>query len=357
MKTNMITYFFLFLSKTDKNLFSRVNYTARQTRIGLGIFVFCTAIMAFFTGTYFVRSIFTEYNESTAALETPIHGWIFSILLGLLWSLLIMNIEREIVSARNKWAALARLPLAIAIGLAIAIPVKVQFFADRINKELTLANKQENAIHEQNHNERITFYTNRIGELNANITAERANMAKWADEMEAEVVGRVRQGSTGISGEGPAFRAAERNYLMHKSFVTDYENQLKEVQNDLDEIRKTSWQQVENAKIKQSYDFLSQYEMMTEISKSKASLKTFGIMITLLFLLVESIPAIIKMLKPTDEYDAMEAVRTAVGIQTAHAAGNLAMKEIETYANPDIISQGEIPYSSKKVIEFIEQNN
>lgn len=80
-------------------------------------------------------------------------------------------------------------------------------------------------------------------------------------------------------------------------------------------------------------------------------------MITLLFLLVESIPAIIKILKPTDEYDAMEAVRTSVGIQTAYAAGNLAMSEIESNADPEIISQGELPYSSKKVVEFIVQNN
>jgi hypothetical protein len=313
--------------------------------------------MAFLTGTYFVRTIFMEYNESTAALETPFHGWIFSILLGLLWSLFIMNLEREIVSARNKLAALARLPLAIAIGLAIAIPVKVQFFADRINKELTLANRKENAVHENIHNDRVAFYTDRITKLNESIAEERANMAKWADAMEAEIVGRVRLGSTGKAGEGSAYRAAERNYEMHKSFVEDYELQLVDMREELSEVRKTSWQQVENAKIKQSYDFLSQYEMMTEISKSKASLKNFGIVITLLFLLIEAIPAIMKMLKPMDEYDAMEAVRTAVAIQTAHAAGNLAMKEIETYANPDIISQGELPYSSKKVIDFIEQNN
>lgn len=303
MRINMIISFFLFLSKTDPDLFAKVNYTARQTRIGLGVFVFCTAALAFFTGTYFVRSMFNEYNEATATIETPLHGWIISILLGALWGIFIMSIEREIVSAKSKWSALARLPLAVVIGLAIAIPVKVQFFSDRINKELTLANRQENAVHEHNHNARISFYTDRISKLNESIAEERENMAKWAGAMEAEIVGRVRQGSTGIAGEGPAYRAAERNYLMHKSFVEDYEKQLHNLREELTEVRKTSWNQVENAKINQSYDFLSQYEMMSEISKSKTSLKNFSLMITLLFLLVESIPAIIKILKPTDEYD------------------------------------------------------
>lgn len=356
MKTNMITSFLLFLSKTDPKLFSKVNYKARQTRLGLGIFVFITSAMAFFTGTFFVRSLFTEYNEASATLETPFYGWVISIFIGLLWSLLIMNIEREIISARNKWAAVARLPLAVAIGLAIAIPIKVQFFSERINKELTIANRQENAIHEKHHNDRIAYYTDKIEELNTHIVDERANMAKWADIMEAEATGRVRQGRTGIPGEGVSYRAAKKNYDMHKSFVDDYKEQLNDLRGELTEVRKTSWNQVKDAKIKQSYDFLSQYEKMTEISKSETSLKNFGIMITLLFLLVEAIPAIIKILKPIDEYDAMETVRTSVGIQITNAAGNMAMKEIASYTDSAIISQGELPYSSKKVIDFIEQN-
>lgn len=357
MKTNFFTNFFLFLSKTDPVLFAKSNYTVRQTRIGLGIFVFCTAALAFITGTYFVRSMFTEFNETTSTLETPAYGWAFSIIGGFIWSLLIMNIEREIVSAHNKWSAIVRLPLAIAIGLAIAIPVKVQFFSDRIIKELNMTSKQENSIHDDNHQSRLKFYIDRISSLNNSISEERGNMAKWASASEAEIVGRQLDGRTGRAGVGPAYMEAQKNYSMHKSFLEDYEKQLTETKALLEEVRKSSLHQLEDAKISQSYDFLSQYDMMSEISNSKASLKIFSKLITLLFVMVESIPAIIKLLKPTDEYDAMVAVRSSVGIQTAYAAGNLAMSEIETYSNADIISQGELPYSSKKVIEFIEQNN
>ena len=52
----------------------------------------------------------------------------------LLYALMIASIDREIVSAKNKWAALLRIPLAIAIGIVISVPLKLKILEGNINQ-------------------------------------------------------------------------------------------------------------------------------------------------------------------------------------------------------------------------------
>lgn len=308
MKSQMTT-FFLFLSKTNLYIFAKVNNAARQIRIGLGVFVFCTAVLAFFAAFYVARSIFTEYNVATATTETPLYGWIISISLGLLWSLMIMDIQRDIVSAKSKWSALAWLPFAVAIGLIIAAPVKLHIFSDQINKEFTMATSQKNEPRMENRRDSIAFYNNKCNELHTKIAAEHVAMSKWAAAIETDIVGCMHQILNGIAESDLICKTAERKHLIHNSFIEYYEQQLKETRHLLIELRESPGQYSEKTEI--NHNLLSKYEMLVKIGKSDPSVKYLSLVLLLLILFLQIIPPLFRILSPPNEYDIMEAKFTA----------------------------------------------
>jgi hypothetical protein len=356
MKTNPLVSFFLWLSNTDEKLYSLCPQNVQRARISLGVFVLITGILGMVTGSYFIRSMFAQYNEITQSIEVSTAGWIASIVFGLLWGFLIVMIDREIVSAHSKWSAAIRIPLAIVIGLVLAIPFKVQFFSERINKELTIASRLENSIYEERKNTTIGDVNERIKNIEAKIDNERKQMAHWSSVMEAETVGRVQSGRTGKAGQGPAWEEAKRNYDLHQSFEQQYSRELQQVHDSKGDVIESATTDFEQAKIDQTYDFLSQYEQMEIIKENNKKLARFALLITMLFILIETIPAIMKLLRPSDEYDALLQVRTNISKQIAFAYGNFAIDEIANAQNISILSQKNFKFSPKEIIKQIALN-
>lgn len=353
MKTNPITTALLWLSKTDPNLYAMCPQNVKWTRTGLGFFVLITGLLAMVTGGFFIRSMFSTYNDLTKMVEVSSLGWVVSIIFGAVWGMLIIMIDREIVSSHSKWSAALRIPLAIVIGLAIAIPFKVQFFSERINKELTMASRRENSIYEERKDATVGGINDQIKSLEQKIENERLEMAKWSSNMEAETVGRVQDGRTGKSGQGPAWEEAKRNYDLHYSFEQQYQAELNQLKESKGETVVAANSDFEKAKINQTYDFLSQYEQMEIMKDSNKKLANFALLITMLFILVETIPAIMKLLKSSDEYDALLEVRTNISKQMAFAYGNFAIDEISNATNVQTLSKGNFPYSPKEIIKQI----
>jgi len=356
MNTNPIESMFLWLSNTDEKLYALCPQNVKRARISLGIFVLITGILAMATGSYFIRSMFAEYNEVTQTIDVSTSGWVVSSIFGLLWGFLIIMVDREIVCAHSKWSAAIRIPLAIIIGLAVAIPFKVQFFSARINKELTIAGRKENAIYEDRKNLAISGNNEKIENIKNKIENERIQMANWSSVMEAETVGRIKNGRTGKAGQGPAWEEAKRNYDLHHTFEQQYTEELKQVNQNANELIKNANKDFEVSKITQSYDFLSQYEQMEIMKENNKRLGRFALLITLLFILVEALPAVMKLLKSSDEYDALLDVRTNISKQMAFAYGNFAIDEIANAQNAAILSQKNFQFSPKEIIRQISLN-
>ncbi|NVO03648.1 MAG: DUF4407 domain-containing protein [Bacteroidetes bacterium] len=345
----------LWLSKTDPKLYTLCPQNVKWNRTALGYFVLLTGIFAFFTGSYFVRSIFAEYNEVTKTIETSAIGWIVSTLAGALWGWLVILIDREIVSATSRWSAFVRIPLAIIIGLVIATPFKIQLFSGRINKELMKSSRVENSVYEKKKESTIKGSESKISDLESKIQNERNQMADWQSVMEAETVGRVKSGRTGKAGQGPAYEEAKQNYELHKGFAEDYEKQLSSASSKFDATVTSAKNEFNGQKIDQAYDFLSQYEQMEALKETNKKLSFFAFLISALFILIEVVPALMKLLKSSDEYDALLEVRTVVSRQLAYAAANMAMDELAT--NPaNLLSNGNYPYSPNETIELIKKN-
>jgi len=350
---NRITNFFLWLSKTDPKLYALCPQNIKWTRTALGMFVLITGILGMITGGFFVRSMFSHYNETTQTIEVSDFGWIISFIFGVIWGYLIILIDREIVSSRSRWSAALRIPLAIAIGLAISIPFKVQFFSERINKELTKASRKENAVYKEKVTATVDGINNQIAELENKIDNEMSEVAKWSSIMEAEVVGRVQSGRTGKAGQGPAWEEANRNRDLHSSYENLYREELNNIRNSQTENIVAAKSEYEKAKINQVYDFISQYEQMQIMKDGNRRLAHFAFLITMLFIMIEIIPALIKLIKDSDEYDVLEEVRANVSKQIAYAYGNFAIDQISNAQNINALSKKNYPYSPKEIIKQI----
>jgi len=254
---NKIARLFLFLSKTDSDILKSCTKKTKSNQVSLRVFVFFTGLFAFFSGSYAFSHLFQEFNPVTKEVEISTVGMMYSAFFGVIYGLFIMQIDREIVSAMSKKTALLRIPLAIIIGLVIAVPMELKLLEGRIEKQLFINEQRENKLNYISRQEALYEIDNRIMILENSVQRERAEVAKWQEIMEAEVVGRVQDGRTGIPGNGPAYREAKRNLDLHQKYLKEAEEKLKNylsvVPSRKDEIK----QEYQQKFIQQQYDILS----------------------------------------------------------------------------------------------------
>jgi hypothetical protein len=130
-----ITHFFLICSGSNLKLLQECP-TERTKYAGLGATVFFTGVFAFLSAAFALYTIFDSY-------------WI-AVLLGLVWGLMIFNLDRYIVSGMRKEGrpgrellnALPRLVLAILISVVIAKPLELRIFDKEIQPELVIMEQQ-----------------------------------------------------------------------------------------------------------------------------------------------------------------------------------------------------------------------
>ena len=84
----MLKQFFILCSGADKDLLEGCSDGEQTKYVGIGATVFFTAVMAFLAGTY---ALFTVFDSIYPAL-----------IFGFVWSLLIFNLDRFIVSTIKK---------------------------------------------------------------------------------------------------------------------------------------------------------------------------------------------------------------------------------------------------------------
>ncbi len=112
----MLKSFFLLCSGVDKNLLQGCSEGEQTKYVGIGATVFFTAVMAFIASAY---ALFTVFDSVYPAL-----------LFGVVWGLLIFNLDRFIVSTIRKRdsflneliQASPRIILAVIIAIVISKP-------------------------------------------------------------------------------------------------------------------------------------------------------------------------------------------------------------------------------------------
>ncbi|XMO84993.1 DUF4407 domain-containing protein [Algibacter sp. AS12] len=294
----MLKQFFIICSGADTDILQTCSVGEQNKYAGIGATVFFTAIMAFIAGSYALYTVFD--NPYT------------SIFFGLIWGLLIFNLDRYIVSTIKKTdsffkeiiQASPRIVLAVIIAIVISKPLELKIFEKEINQvlleqknQMTLANKTQLA---EQFSPTITTLQNDIANLNNTVNTKEAEVNALYNTYIAEAEGTA---GTNLLGKGPVYKEKREKHdaLLAELQLLKAENKAKiiAIENEITNQKKLYESQVANTQpIINNFDgLMARVETLGKLPW----LPSFFIF--LLFLAIETSPIIAKLLSPKGAYD------------------------------------------------------
>lgn len=285
--------FLRWLAMTDETVLQGCSQKAQMMQPHLGLTVLLTGLLATCSGGYAAYVTF----ESTFV----------SVLVGLLYGALIMSVDRFVVAATNHWSALARLLLALAIGIVIAVPLELRIFKDRIDRHLEQQNREENAALLASLRDR-----HQIPERQARLDSlQQEWQVVWTEVQEArqmqvdEITGTSRPGKarTGKAGPGRAWEAAVLREEAAREDLVVLDLLMREAKSDLEEAAQEVNQDYEDEEAGTLSDLLSSYVALGEIKAAYPDAMVMAWGVRLLLILIELCPALLKVLRPKNDYE------------------------------------------------------
>ena len=294
----MIRHFFMLCSGADMDILDSCSSGEKNKYAGIGATVFFTAVMAFIASSY---ALFTVFDNVYIALA-----------FGLVWGLLIFNLDRYIVSTikkRNSFRseflqATPRIILAVIIAVVISKPLELKIFEKEIDavlleqkNEMTLANKAQ--IAEQ--------YTPVITQLNGDIDALKNEIAqKEAETNElyetyiAEAEGRK---GTMLIGKGPVYAEKREKHDAYLAELVELKatnkQKIADIENQIASLNEEYASSVEN-----SQPIIDGFDGLMARINALGELPWFpSFFIFMLFLAIETSPIFVKLLSPKGAYD------------------------------------------------------
>ncbi len=346
----MLKQFFILCSGADADILTDSSNGEQNKYVGIGATVFFTAIMAFIAASYALYTVFNNYFSA--------------IFFGLIWGVLIFNLDRFIVSTIKKkenftdelLQASPRIILALIIAVVISKPLELKIFEKEIDRVLleqkndfTLANKEQIA----------TQYNPAIALIDTQITALKQEMATKETEVNtlyetyiAEAEGR--QG-TEILGKGPVYKEKrEKHDTALAELIT-----LKKT--NTDKISTLETQKVALAaeyedQVITSQPIIDNFDGLMARIQALSELPWLpSFFIFLLFLAIETSPIFAKLLAPKGEYDIkLEDIEGEVKTWAAQKEGQRrALLEADHTINDKIygdLTEEEELYTYKKKV-------
>jgi len=304
----MLKQFFLLCSGADKILLEDCSEGEQTKYVGIGATVFFTAVMAFIASSY---ALFTVFDNSFIAMG-----------FGIVWGLLIFNLDRFIVSTIRKrdhfksefLQASPRIVLAIIIAIVISKPLEIKIFEKEIN---TVLLKEKNAMTLNNKKELSTYFKTDLdknksenNQLKAEITAKEKEVNTLYETYITEAEGTK---GTMKLGKGPVFKEKITKHNLASSELDSIrKNNLAKIALN-DEKAKTLEADLDK-KTNETQPIIDGYDgLMARINALNQLPLIPSLFIMLLFLAIETSPIIAKLLSPKGEYDyKLEDLETAL---------------------------------------------
>jgi peptidoglycan hydrolase CwlO-like protein len=294
----MLKQFFILCSGADTDILNDCSIGEQNKYAGIGTTVFFTALMATIASSYALYTVFD--NLYTA------------VFFGVIWGLLIFNLDRYIVSTIKKrdnvldelLQAMPRIFLAVIIAVVISKPLELKIFEKEINQvlleqknDLTLANQNQIA---QQFNPKITDLESQILGLQSQIDTKEAEVNALYDTYITEA-----EGTSGTMklGKGPVYKEKREKYdtalaelqqlkTGNKAKITALENEIIALQGD------------NKANVAESQPIIDNFDGLMARVNALGKLPWLpSFFIFLLFLAIETSPIIAKLLSPKGAYD------------------------------------------------------
>lgn len=313
--------FLLFCSGANTDILKQCP-TDESKYVGIGATILLTSMLASMSGGY---ALFTVFRSIPAA-----------ILFGLLWGVVIFNLDRVIVSGMRRqkhvWIdvayALPRIILSVLLAIVISRPLELRLFeAELVEKWAQMQLETSNANRDtiaKGHTARVNALTAERDSLRGEINAR---FAEFQEAQQAWVKEKEGTAGTGIPGAGSVF--AEKQRIMDNAALrlkeTEERNRelINKHQLEIDWI--TAAQDSQFAQMDTLSDrangLLARMEAFGVLKKESRTVRLAGLFITLLFISLETAPVMVKLLstfspyRPYDElleqreFEIVEAVR------------------------------------------------
>lgn len=325
----------------DRYILERSTYSDHVKYACLGGIVIATGLMASLAGGYAFYIIFGQQTANLAqgaeatieAASSPTLAIIFSILFGLIWGLIIFNIDRFIVASTGKGdgseaitlseikTAIPRILMGIIIAITISKPVELRMFQQEIEVELNSrrikeVGKQKKEVSKL-YEEELELIQEEIIRLREDINKYETKRQEKLDILNIEVDG---SGSIGGKGYGPVAKLkqlelelAKREYDSVRS-INLAAIKIQDIKfSKTDSIMQREIADAETS-AKSLDGLMARLKIVDELAKGKDedgnvnedAIPWIIIFITLLFMAIELTPIFFKMMLIKSPYDYLE---------------------------------------------------
>ena len=302
---NFLSAFFLFCSGVYPSLLNRSPSDVHKY-IGIGATVFFTGILAFMSASYAVFTVFDSY--------------IASIAFGLVWGVMIFNLDRYLVSSMRKsdskfkdlFSATPRILLAVLIAVVISKPLEVKLFDTEIQSELVLMEQERYLIQENAAKARyevdIKAGNDKLGTLDLKLQQEKSKVDALLQSAMAEADGT---GGSGQRNMGPIYKmkkaeadAAQLSFdILNDSIQTVIAAEVAVV----DDLKSQSNATLSNLEETALTGLASRLNALGRMSDKNPTIYWASIFIMLLFVAIECSPILVKLITKKGPYDYMLA--------------------------------------------------
>jgi hypothetical protein len=345
---------FLYFSAGVNNTILKKCPTEKAKMQSIGAFVILTTIFAAFSGGYAIYSIF--FNV------------FWAIVFSLLWAIMIFNIDRYIVSGIRKlkpaksqlFMALPRMVVAIIISLVISKPVELKIFSDKIKQNTFEFNRaQKMGIAGQNMNYVDSLYNNpaqklrnEIAEMQNNIPESYKTLESNMRQLKTDLGLRQREinianslinkqiseleSQLWSSNNQYQIESLKKKISINNSKLVPIQNEIKKLnkqmteewnryQNELNSLTTSNNDEIarlvtlkknrqtdlntDEQNALQMYSannsLIEQYSALCRLNENDNSMNLISWFITILFLIIELTPIIVKLISHAGPYDYM----------------------------------------------------
>lgn len=296
-----VTVFFWHCSGADLELLKRCP-TEASKYVGIGATIFFTGLFAALSGGYALYTVFDSY--------------LIAGVFGILWGLMIFNLDRYIVSSMRKEGkpfrefalAIPRIVLAVLISIVIAKPLELKIFDKEIQPELTVMEQESFARQEEQLRARFTPKLDSLGNEILALKQELLSKATKRDELkrlaqeEADGTGGSRQRNL-----GPIYKvkkmdadAAEAELLQltiqNQARITELESSVRTT----DSTMASQLQALDKSKIN---GLAARIQALNRITENSNAVTWAHWFIILLFIAIETAPVFVKLISGKGPYD------------------------------------------------------
>lgn len=293
--------FFLFCSGIDQQILKQCP-SDENKYLGIGATVFFTGVLAFFSSAY---ALYTVFDSTLAA-----------ILFGLVWGLMIFNLDRYIVSSMkskkgffgNLGMALPRLALAVLLALVISKPLELKIFEKEINAEVLVMEQEKYKEQEDRIQERFT----------PQLTAYEAEVKSLQDEItvrtearDAKALAALQEadgsGGSQVRNMGPIYRAkkADADRAQQELDQTVALNQplILEKTEAINGLKAKVAEEVTSLERSAFGGLAARTEALDRLAQQSEAIAWASLFVMLLFVAVETAPILVKLISPRSPYD------------------------------------------------------